>query len=85
MDDAKGIGTPMSASLKLDQDLEGKSIDQKKYRGMIGSLLYPTASRPDIVFSVCLYAIFQSNPKETHLTAVKRIFRYLKETPSLGL
>ena len=52
---------------------------------MIGSLLYLTASRPDILFSVCLCARFQSNPKESHLVAVKRIFRYLLDTPTLGL
>ncbi|PKA49894.1 Retrovirus-related Pol polyprotein from transposon TNT 1-94 [Apostasia shenzhenica] len=52
---------------------------------MIGSLLYLTASRPDIVFSVCMCARFQSSPKESHLTAVKRIFRYLVGTHSLGL
>jgi len=52
---------------------------------MVGSLLYLTASRPDILFSVCLYARFQSDPRETHLTAVKRIFRYLKGTTNLGL
>jgi len=55
------------------------------YRGMIGSLLYLTASRPDILFSVCLCARFQSDPRESHLTAVKRIFRYLKGTINLGL
>ena len=52
---------------------------------MIGSLLYLTTSRPDIMFSVCLCARYQSCPKESHLLAVKRIFRYLKDTPSLGL
>ena len=58
------------------------SVEEKSYRGMIGSLLYLTASRPDIVFSVGLCARFQSNPKETHLKAVKRI---LKHTPDLAL
>ena len=52
---------------------------------MIGSLLYLTASRPNILFSVCLCARFQSDPREAHLTAVKRIFRYLKGTTNLGL
>ena len=52
---------------------------------MIGSLLYLTASRPDIMFSVCLCARFQANPKESHLSAVNRILRYLKHTPSIGL
>ncbi|KAJ9546787.1 hypothetical protein OSB04_019330 [Centaurea solstitialis] len=63
----------------------GKSVDQKVYRSMIGSLLYLTATRPDIMFSTCFCARFQANPKESHLAAVKRILRYLKGTPELGL
>jgi len=61
------------------------SVEEKSYRGMIGSLLYITASRPDIVFSVGLCTCFQSKPKESHLKAVKRIFRYLRHTPYLAL
>ena len=60
-------------------------LDIKKYRGMISFLLYLTASRPDIMFSVCLCARFQSNPKESHLFAVKRIFKYLSNIVDLGL
>jgi hypothetical protein len=82
---AKAYGTPMSPSTKLDKDEKGKPVDVKLYRGMIGSLLYLTASRPDIMFSVCLCARFQSSPKESHLIAVKRIFRYLLGTIDLGL
>jgi hypothetical protein len=82
---AKAYGTPMSPSTKLDKDEKGKPVDVKLYRGMIGSLLYLTASRPDIMFSVCLCARFQSCPKESHLIAVKRIFRYLLGTIDLGL
>ena len=77
--------TPMSSSIKLDSDLTGQSVDVKNYRGMIGSLLYLTSSRPDIMFATCLCARFQACPKESHLSAVKRIFRYLKGTPGLGL
>ncbi|GJS73192.1 retrovirus-related pol polyprotein from transposon TNT 1-94 [Tanacetum coccineum] len=62
-----------------------KSVDSTKYRGMIGSLLYLTASRPDIMFSVCLCARFQEAPKTSHLEAVKHIFRYIKGTTHLGL
>ncbi|WVZ81605.1 LOW QUALITY PROTEIN: hypothetical protein U9M48_028960 [Paspalum notatum var. saurae] len=69
----------------LDADVDGKPIDQSNYCSMIGSLLYLTASRPDIMFSVCLCSRFQAAPKESHLTAVKRILRYLKHTPSIGL
>ena len=85
LENIKTLPTPMSPSTKLDADEKGKPIDQKLYRGMIGSLLYLTASRPDIMFSVCLCARFQANPRESHLVAVKRIFRYLAGTCELGL
>ncbi|GJZ17537.1 hypothetical protein Tco_0553660 [Tanacetum coccineum] len=62
----------------LGPDLNGKSVNKTQYRGMIGSLMYLTASRPDIQFSTCLCARYQANPKESHLIVVKRIFRYLK-------
>ncbi|GJZ82144.1 hypothetical protein Tco_0647138 [Tanacetum coccineum] len=71
--------------IKLTKDDEADSVDSSKYQGMIGSLLYLTASRPDIMFSVCLCARFQENPKTTHLEAVKRIFRYIRGTSHLGL
>ena len=77
MDDAKPIKTPMGTNGHLDFDMGGKSVDQKLYRSMIGSLLYLCASRPDIMLSVCLCARFQADPKECHLRAVKRIMRYL--------
>jgi hypothetical protein len=60
-------------------------VDQKEYRSMIDSLLYLTATRPDIQFSVCLCARFQTSPRTSHRQAVKRIFRYLRYTPELGL
>ncbi|GJU23962.1 hypothetical protein Tco_1162583 [Tanacetum coccineum] len=60
---------------KLGHDLNGKAVNKTQYRGMIGSLLYLTASRPDIQFSTCLCARYQANPKESHLIDVKRIFR----------
>jgi hypothetical protein len=85
MDDCKLIKTPMPTNGHLDLDEGGKSVDQKLYRYMIGSLLYRSACRLDIMFSVCMCARFQANPKESHLTAVKRILRYLKHTPSIGL
>ncbi|GLT88133.1 hypothetical protein SLE2022_061720 [Rubroshorea leprosula] len=85
METCKPIATPMSTSINLDKDEGGKPIDPKLYRSMIGSLLYLTASRPDIMFSVCLCARFQACPKESHLIAVKKVFRYLKDTPNLGL
>ncbi|GJY33624.1 retrovirus-related pol polyprotein from transposon TNT 1-94 [Tanacetum coccineum] len=85
LEDSKPMKTPMSTETKLTKDEEGESIDNTKYRGMIGSLLYLTASRPDIMFSVCLCARFQEDPKTSHLEAVKRIFRYVKGTTHLGL
>ena len=85
VNDDVGLNTPMGSSIKLDMDEKGKSVDQTKYRGMFGSLLYLTASRPDIMYSVCLCARFQACPKESHLNAVKRIFRYLKGTIDIGL
>ena len=75
----------MSTTINLDPDEKGKPVDITNYRAMIGSLLYLTASRPDIMFAVCLCARFQSNPKESHLKAVKRILRYIKGTTNLGL
>ncbi|GJU24524.1 retrovirus-related pol polyprotein from transposon TNT 1-94 [Tanacetum coccineum] len=85
LEDSKPMKTPMSFDTKLTKDEECESVDSTKYRGMIGSLLYLTASRPDIMFSVCLCARFQEAPKTSHLEAVKRIFRYIKGTTHLGL
>jgi len=75
----------MHPTCTLSKEDQGSKVDQKLYRGMIGSLLYLIASRPDILFSVCLCARFQLDPREPHLTAVKRIFRYLKGTTNLRL
>ncbi|GKF79634.1 hypothetical protein Tco_0235202, partial [Tanacetum coccineum] len=69
----------------LGLDLAGKSVNETSYRGMIGSLMYLTATRPDIQFSTVLCVRYQSNPKDSHLTAVKRILRYLTGTSTLGL
>ncbi|KAK1402380.1 hypothetical protein POM88_001985 [Heracleum sosnowskyi] len=85
MEDSSTSKTPMPTATKLDKDETGKKVDITSYRGMIGSLLYLTASRPDIMFATCLCARFQSDPKESHLIAVTRIFRYLKGTPNLGI
>ena len=85
MEGCKAIGTPMSTSTRLDKDEKGKPVDQKFYRSIIGSLLYLTASRPDIMFFVCLCARFQSDPRESHLIATKWILRYLSGTVNVGL
>jgi hypothetical protein len=85
MEKCKPIKTPMLTNGHLDLDEGGNPIDQTLCHSVIGSLLYLTASRPDIMFSVCMCARFQSNPKKAHLRAVKRILRCLKHTPSFGL
>jgi hypothetical protein len=85
MEKCKRIKTPMPTNGHLDLDEGGNLVDQTLYRSMVGNLLYLTAYRPDIMFSVCMCARFQANPKKAHLSAVKRILRYLKHTPSIGL
>lgn len=85
MEEAKEISTPIATATKLDLDETGSDVEQKLYRGIKGSLLYLTASRTDIVFSVGICARFQAKPKESRLKYVKRIFSYLKETSDLGL
>ncbi|KAK1431920.1 hypothetical protein QVD17_08717 [Tagetes erecta] len=85
MQDCQTIRTPSDVNCKIQPDPKGKSVDQTLYRSMIGSLMYLTASRPDIMYAVCVCARYQSDPKESHLVAVKRIFRYLKGKPNLGL
>ncbi|XP_033511583.1 secreted RxLR effector protein 161-like [Nicotiana tabacum] len=85
MDSSKSIDTPIAIAKMMDLDEEGKSVEHKLDRGMIGSVLYLTASRPDIVFNVGLCARFQANPNESHLKVVKRILRYLKRTPEIFL
>jgi hypothetical protein len=85
MENAKPIKTPMPTNGHLDLNEDGKAMDQKVYCFMIGSLLYLYASMPDIMLSVCMCAMFQANPKECHLMAVKRILRYLVYTPCLIL
>ncbi|GJS07648.1 retrovirus-related pol polyprotein from transposon TNT 1-94 [Tanacetum coccineum] len=79
------VDTPMVEKSKLDEDKEGNVVDPSHYRGMIGTLLYLTASRPDLQFAICMCARYQARPTEKHLNAVKRIFRYLKGTVHRGL
>ncbi|GKB34481.1 putative ribonuclease H-like domain-containing protein [Tanacetum coccineum] len=81
----KTASTPMETNKALIKDEEAEDVDVHLYRSMIGSLMYLTASRPDIMFAVCACARFQVTPKTSHLNVVKRIFRYLKGQPKLGL
>ena len=75
----------MSSSIKLHLDPSGVEVSPTLYRSIIESLLYLTASRPDIAFNVGVCAQYQAAPKESHLTAVKRIIRYVNGTPDYGL
>ncbi|GJW72543.1 retrovirus-related pol polyprotein from transposon TNT 1-94 [Tanacetum coccineum] len=79
------IDTPMVEKNKPDEDLHGTPVDATLYRGMIGSLMYLTSTRPDLIYAVCLCARYQAKHTEKHLQAVKRIFRYLKGTINMGL
>ncbi|GJY86847.1 putative reverse transcriptase domain-containing protein [Tanacetum coccineum] len=83
--EVKTASTPMETQKPLLKDKNGEEVDVHMYRSMIGSLMYLTSSRPDIMFAVCACARYQVNPKVSHLHAVKRIFRYLKGQPKLGL
>ncbi|GJZ39910.1 putative ribonuclease H-like domain-containing protein [Tanacetum coccineum] len=83
--DVKSTSTLVDLEKPLVKDRDGNDVDEHLYRSMIGSLMYLTTSRPDIMFVVCACARFQVTPKTSHLTAVKRIFRYLKGKPTLGL
>jgi len=85
MESCKEASTPMPSSCYMDVDVAGKKVDETKYKGLIGSLLYLITSRSDIMFVVCLCARFQANPKESHLKAAKRILKYLKGTTNVGL
>nr|GEX44599.1 hypothetical protein [Tanacetum cinerariifolium] len=83
--DVKTTSTPMHTHKTLIEDEKGEDVDEHLYRSMIGSLMYPTSSRPDFMFAVCACARFQVKPKISHLHVVKRIFRYLKGKVKLGL
>nr|GEY12102.1 hypothetical protein [Tanacetum cinerariifolium] len=84
MTSCDSIGTPM-ATKHLDADLSRTPVDQTKYRGKVEALMYLTTSRPDIMHATCYCAPYQAQPTKKHLTAVKRIFRYLKDTIHVGL
>ncbi|GJV72312.1 retrovirus-related pol polyprotein from transposon TNT 1-94 [Tanacetum coccineum] len=85
MEKGQSIGTPMATKPKLDADLSGTLIDQTDYHNKIGSLMYLTSSKPDIVQAVCYCVRYQARPTEKHLKEVKRIFRYLRGTINMGL
>nr|GEY78333.1 retrovirus-related Pol polyprotein from transposon TNT 1-94 [Tanacetum cinerariifolium] len=85
MDSCDLVDTPMVDRLKLDEDLSGIPVDQTHFGSMVGSLMYLTASRPDLVFAVCMCTRYQAKPTKKHLEALKRVFQYLKGTINWGL
>ena len=85
LESANSVRTPMSSNVKLTINLLSKSVDPTLYRSMIGSLLYLTASIPDISYNVGMCARYQANPKQSHITAVKCIIKYVKSTSNFGV
>jgi hypothetical protein len=85
MAELKPVSTPMSSVASLGPDEDGETVDQREYRSMISSLLYLTATRPDIQFAVRLCARFQSSPRSSHRTVVQRVISYLKHTLEFGI
>ncbi|GJZ67398.1 retrovirus-related pol polyprotein from transposon TNT 1-94 [Tanacetum coccineum] len=85
MESSDPMDTAMVEKYKLDEDPQGKAVDPTHYRGMVGTLMYLTASRPDLTFVVCMCARYQAKPTEKHLHAVKIVFKYLRGTVNRGL
>nr|GEU34507.1 retrovirus-related Pol polyprotein from transposon TNT 1-94 [Tanacetum cinerariifolium] len=85
MDSCDPVDTPMVDRLKLDEDPLGIPVDQTRFHSMVGSLMYPTASRPDLVFAVCMCDMYQASPTKKHLEALKQVFWYLRGTINWGL
>nr|GEY66877.1 hypothetical protein [Tanacetum cinerariifolium] len=85
MESSDPVDTPMMEKSKLDEGTQGKAVDPTHYREMVGTFMYLTTSRPDLTFVVCMCAWYQAKPTEKHLHAIKRIFKYLRETVNKGL
>ncbi|GJV34262.1 uncharacterized mitochondrial protein-like protein [Tanacetum coccineum] len=85
MESSDPVDTPIVKKFKLDEDSQGKAVDPIHYHGMVGTLMYLTASRPDLTFVVCMVCRLQEKPTEKYLHAVKRIFKYLRGTVNRGL
>ena len=83
MQDCKPVSTPLTTSEKLSKDDDFEKIDEGLYRNLIGSLLYLTTSKPDILFAVSVLSRFMHSPSEKHFSATKRVLRYIKETVAL--
>nr|GEW69022.1 hypothetical protein [Tanacetum cinerariifolium] len=85
MDSCDPVDTPMVDRLKLDEDPLGIPVDQTQFRSIVGSLMYLTASRPNLVFAVCICARYQASPTKKHIEPLKRVFRYLRGSINWGL
>ncbi|GKF16532.1 hypothetical protein Tco_0061450 [Tanacetum coccineum] len=85
MESSDPVDTPMVEKSKLDEDTQGKAVDPTHYHEMVGTLMYLTASRPDLTFVVYMCARYQAKPTEKHIHVVKRIFKYLRGTVNRGL
>jgi hypothetical protein len=85
MTELKSVSTLMSTATSLGSDEDGKAVDQREYKSMIGSLLYLTATQLDIQFVVGLCARFYASTRSSHWVAVQQIFRYLKHTTEFGI
>ncbi|GKF62188.1 hypothetical protein Tco_0182242, partial [Tanacetum coccineum] len=85
MESSDPVDTPMMEKSKLDEDTQGNVVDPTHYRGMIGTLMYLIARRPDLTFALCMCARYQAKPTEKHPHAVKRIFKYLRGIVNRGL
>ncbi|GJR63297.1 retrotransposon protein, putative, ty1-copia subclass [Tanacetum coccineum] len=85
MESSDPVDTPMVEKSNMDEDPQGKAVDPTHYHGMVGTLMYLTASRPDLTFVVCMCAQYHAKPTKKHLHANKRIFKYLRETVNRGL
>lgn len=79
------VGTPIELGLKLSSDLDGERVDSFYFKQIVGSLMYLTATKPDIMYVVCLVSRYMERPTELHLRVVKRLFRYLKGITDFGI
>ncbi|KAL9295969.1 putative RNA-directed DNA polymerase [Arabidopsis thaliana] len=85
MDESNAVKNPIVPGTKLTKDENGEKVDETMFKQLVGSLMYLTVTRPDLMYGVCLISRFMSNPRMSHWLAAKRILRYLKGTVELGI
>ncbi|XP_050133146.1 secreted RxLR effector protein 161-like [Malus sylvestris] len=85
MENCNPVGTPIKPRLKLTSDLDGDRVGSTYFKQIVGSLMYLTATWPDIMYAMCLISRYMERPTELHLRATKRVFRYLKGTTDFGI